>query len=106
VRANPGQVFLYRLEHRRMLERLKVDLRAFPPEQIMIPVIYRANFRDPSSFFFTQAFPMRHKDVIYVSNADAVEVGKFLDYLTQITSSVSGAAADALIARDAIRLRR
>jgi polysaccharide export outer membrane protein len=89
LRANPGQVFLYRLEHREMLDRLKVDLRAFPPEQEMIPVVYRANFRDPSSFFFAQAFPMRHKDVIYVSNADAVDVGKFLDYLLPLTSAVS-----------------
>jgi polysaccharide export outer membrane protein len=102
-RANPGQVFVYRLEHREMLERLKVDLRAFPPEQVMIPVIYRANFRDPSSFFFAQAFPMRHKDVIYVSNADAVEISKFLAYLVLIPSSVSGTAADILITRDAAR---
>ncbi|HEY1243377.1 MAG TPA: polysaccharide export protein, partial [Hyphomicrobiaceae bacterium] len=102
-RANPGQVFVYRLEHREMLERLKVDLRAFPPEQVMIPVIYRANFRDPSSFFFAQAFPMRHKDVIYVSNADAVEINKFLAYLVLIPSSVSGTAADILITRDAAR---
>ena len=86
IRANPGQVFLYRLEHRSMLERLQVDLRAFPAEQVMIPVVYRANFRDPSSFFFAQSFPMRHKDVIYVSNADAVEVSKFLALLQQFTS--------------------
>jgi polysaccharide biosynthesis/export protein len=89
VRANPGQVFLYRLEHRQLLEQLKVDLRPFPPEQVMIPVIYRANFRDPSSFFFAQAFPMRHKDIIYVSNADSVEIGKFVDYLLIFTTSVS-----------------
>jgi polysaccharide export outer membrane protein len=69
----------------------------------MIPVIYRANFRDPSSFFFAQAFPMRHKDVIYVSNADAVEISKFLAYLVLIPSSVSGTAADILITRDAAR---
>jgi polysaccharide biosynthesis/export protein len=89
TRANPGQVFLYRLEHREMLERLKVDLRAFPPEQVMIPVIYRANFRDPSSFFFAQAFQMRHKDVIYVSNADTVEVSKVLDLLAFTTTIAS-----------------
>jgi polysaccharide export outer membrane protein len=99
ARANPGQVFLYRLEHRRVLERMNVDLRVFPPEQVMIPVIYRANFRDPSSFFFAQAFPMRHKDVIYVSNADAVEVSKFLSYLLIVPSSVSGIADGFLLTR-------
>jgi polysaccharide export outer membrane protein len=105
-RANPGQVFLYRLEHREVLERLKVDLRAFPPEQVMIPVVYRANFRDPSSFFFAQSFPMRHKDVIYVSNADSVEVTKFLAYLLQYSSTTSGIGADIVLSRDSILLRR
>jgi polysaccharide export outer membrane protein len=104
-RANPGQVFLYRLEHRQMLERLKIDLQGFPPEQVMIPVVYRANFRDPSSFFFAQGFMMRHKDVIYVSNADSVEVVKFLDYLRAITSTVSGVAGDAVLTKDAVRGR-
>jgi polysaccharide biosynthesis/export protein len=100
ARANPGQVFLYRLEHRSMLERLQVDLRAFPAEQVMIPVVYRANFRDPSSFFFAQSFPMRHKDVIYASNADAVEVSKFLVFLQQLTSTASGIARDFVIVQD------
>jgi polysaccharide export outer membrane protein len=92
VRANPGQVFLYRLEYRDMLEGMGMDLRAFPAEQRMIPVVYRANFRDPSSFFFAQSFPMRHKDVIYVSNADLADVSKFLFYVQQITGAVAGAA--------------
>jgi polysaccharide export outer membrane protein len=69
----------------------------------LIPTIYRANFRDPSSFFFAQKFQMRHKDIIYVSNADAVEVTKFLVYLRSITSTVSGVATDVVITRDAIK---
>jgi len=74
-----------------------VDLRAFPAEQVVIPVIYRANFRDPSSFFFAQSFPMRHKDVIYVSNADAVEVSKFLIFLQQLTSTAAGVRRDLVV---------
>ncbi len=100
IRANPGQVFLYRLEHRHMLERLQMDLRAFPAEQVMIPVVYRANFRDPSSFFFAQSFPMRHKDVIYVSNADAVELSKFLAVLQQLTSVASGWGGDGVVVQN------
>ncbi len=74
-----------------------------PADQKFIPTVYRANFRDPSSFFFAQSFPMRHKDVIYVSNADSVEVVKFLDYLRTITSTVSGVAQDVLVTRDPAR---
>jgi polysaccharide biosynthesis/export protein len=105
-RANPGQVFLYRIEHRAMLERMKVDLSAFPPTQNNIPVVYRANFRDPSSFFFAQSFPMRHRDVIYVSNADSVEVTKFLDYLLALAGGASGPANDFWLVRQSILLRR
>ncbi len=105
-RANPGQVFLYRLEYREILEATKVDLKKFPRTQKLIPTVYRANFRDPSSFFFAQGFPMRHKDIIYVSNADSVEVVKFLIYLRTITNTVSGVADDALVTRDAVRALR
>jgi polysaccharide export outer membrane protein len=71
-----------------------VDLGKFTPEQRLIPTIYRANYRDPSSFFFAQQFPMRHKDVIYVANADSVEFVKFLDYVSAITRTVAGTAID------------
>jgi polysaccharide biosynthesis/export protein len=105
-RANPGQVFLYRMEGRETLEALRADLKKFPRDQRIIPTVYRANYRDPSSFFFAQGFPMRHKDIIYVSNADAVEVIKFMDYVRSITSTVAGVTDDALVTRDSIRALR
>jgi polysaccharide biosynthesis/export protein len=104
-RANPGQVFLYRVEYRHVLEKMGIDLRPFPPEQKLIPTVYRVNFRDPSSFFVAQAFPVRHKDVIYVANADSVEVVKFLDYARAVTSTISGVASDAVLTKDAIHGR-
>lgn len=94
-RANPRQVFLYRLEVREALTSMGVDLSRFPPEQKLIPTVYRANFRDPSSFFFAQQFPMRTKDLIYASNADSVEVVKFIDYVTAFTGGASTVAVDA-----------
>jgi polysaccharide export outer membrane protein len=100
-RAHPGQVFLYRMEYRDALEKMGVNLKPFPREQGIIPTVYRANFRDPSSFFVAQAFSMRHKDIIYVSNADSVEVVKFLGYARAITSTVSGVASDAVLTHDA-----
>lgn len=105
ARANPGQVFLYRVEYREALENMGVAVDKFPASQKLIPTVYRANFRDPSSFFFAQGFMMRNKDVIYVSNANSVEVVKFLDYLRAITSTVSGVAGDAVLTKDAVRGR-
>jgi polysaccharide export outer membrane protein len=91
------------MEHRDTLEAMKVNLSKFPREQKLIPTIYRANFRDPSSFFFAQSFPMRHKDIIYVTNADAVELAKFLDFLRAITSTVAGVATDGVLIGDPAR---
>jgi polysaccharide export outer membrane protein len=99
-RANPGHVFLYRLEYREALEKMGVKLSMFPPGQRLIPTVYRANFRDPSSFFFAQGFSMRHKDLIYVSNAESIELLKFLDTLRAITSTVAGAKTDVLVIKD------
>lgn len=105
ARANPGQVFLYRIEYRDALEKMGVKLSKFRPEEKLIPTVYRANFRDPSSFFLAQSFAMRHKDIIYVSNADSVEVVKFLDYVRAITSTVSGVAGDTVLTKDALEGR-
>jgi polysaccharide export outer membrane protein len=105
TRADPAQVFLYRMEYREALERMGTDLSKFSPNQRLIPTIYRANYRDPSSFFFTQRFPMRHRDVIYVANSDATEVVKFLTYVRAVTSTVSGVATDAAVTRDVIQGR-
>jgi polysaccharide export outer membrane protein len=105
-RANPSGVFLYRLEYREILEKIGVSLTKFPREARVIPTIYRANYRDPSSLFFAQGFPMRHKDIIYVTNADSVEVTKFLFFLRAITSTTAGVASDAVVTRDAVRALR
>ena len=101
-RANPAQVFLYRLEARETLEALGIDLSCFPPDQRVIPTVYRSNFRDPSSYFFAQQFLMRNRDVLYAANANAVEVVKFIDYATSITGGVTTVAADAAITRHAV----
>lgn len=103
TRANAGHVFLYRLELRDILEKNGVNLKGFPPERDLIPTIYRANFRDPSIFFSAGKFPMRHRDVIYVANADSVELEKFLGFIRLITSTAAGVTGDITATRDAIR---
>jgi polysaccharide export outer membrane protein len=103
TRADARQVLLYRLEYREVLERAGAILESFPPQQKVIPTIYRANFSDPSVFFFANQFLMRDRDVIYAANADAVEVDKFLTYTRLLTGTVAGVTTDALITRDAAR---
>ncbi|RUP10167.1 polysaccharide biosynthesis/export family protein [Hyphomicrobium sp.] len=95
ARANPSQIFIYRGEPRRTLEKLDVNLSKFAPNQQFIPTVYRVNFRDPSAFFMAQKFQMRDKDILYVANADSVEVGKALNYMTLWSSSAAGYVGNA-----------
>ncbi|TCM57783.1 polysaccharide export outer membrane protein [Rhizobium sp. PP-F2F-G48] len=98
-RANPGQVLLYRVVGKEFLRSLGADVSRYPSDKV--PVIFRANLRDPSSFFLIQKFPMQDKDILYVTNADSVEVIKFLDILNSVTSTASGVSSDVVNTRDA-----
>ncbi|VEE07174.1 capsule polysaccharide export outer membrane protein [Neisseria animalis] len=46
-----------------------------------IPVVYRLNMADANSLFWMQRFPVKNKDVLYVSNAPLAEVQKFLSFV-------------------------
>ena len=90
TQANATGVFVYRIESRDVLESLEVDLKDFDPYASWIPTVYRANFHDPSMLFAANQFPIRHKDILYVANADSVELLKFLNFVQSVTSSVAG----------------
>lgn len=100
-RADPGQVLLYRTVSRDLLVKLGVDTSRFTGN--LIPVIFRANLRDPAAFFAVQKFPMQDKDILYVTNSKSVELTKFLDILNNVTSTASGVSGDVLDTRDAIK---
>jgi polysaccharide biosynthesis/export protein len=84
ARADPHDVFLYRFAPRDLLARAGVSLARFPTSQKTIPVVFRANFRDPSSYFAATTFQIANKDVIYVSNASAYELYKVLTLLSSV----------------------
>ncbi|MGA2496044.1 MAG: polysaccharide biosynthesis/export family protein [Roseiarcus sp.] len=101
-RAEPGQVFVYRIEQRSTLEQMGVDVSKFAEDRQQIPTIFRVNFRDPSGFFAARRFPMRDNDIIYVDNADQVEITKFLNMITTITGATSSVANDAASTKGSI----
>jgi polysaccharide biosynthesis/export protein len=49
-----------------------------------VPVVYRVDLQNPGTFFVAQSFPMRNRDVVYVANASAAELQKFLNLLTSV----------------------
>lgn len=54
------------------------------------PVIYRLNLLDPRSYFLSQRFAMREKDVLLVANARSVQFGKMVQLLnTLVTPAIT-----------------
>jgi polysaccharide export outer membrane protein len=86
TQADPAAVFLYRGEARDIAEAMGIDCT--PYEGPMIPVIYAINLRDPAGYFLASSFEMRNKDIIYASNAFAVESTKFMIYLNTIQTTI------------------
>jgi polysaccharide export outer membrane protein len=46
--------------------------------------VYRVDMNNPATFFVAQNFNIKHKDVIYVSNAPAAELQKFLNIVVSV----------------------
>jgi polysaccharide export outer membrane protein len=74
-RSNPSGVFVFRLEPR------SPQSLAITAAADLVPVVYRVDLKDPRSLFWIQSFPIKDKDVLYVSNAPAAELQKFLNLL-------------------------
>lgn len=100
-RANPSHVMLYRQLSKDSLGRMGVDTSRFTG--VVVPVIIKANLRDPAGFFAMQQLSMHDKDMLYIGNADSVEIIKFLDIVNSITSTASGVSSDVTSTRDSVR---
>jgi polysaccharide export outer membrane protein len=81
-RSNAQGVFIFRLEPEQALEWPSRPVATTPDG--MVPVVYRMNLRDPISFFVMQSFPISNRDILYVSNAPAAELQKFLNLVFSV----------------------
>jgi polysaccharide export outer membrane protein len=70
-------LFLFRLEPAGVQPWTK-DAPSVTPDG-RVPVVYRLDLRDPRSFFVMQSFKVRNADLLYVANAPAAELQKFLN---------------------------
>lgn len=90
-RADAKGVFIFRYEEPLVLGVAGQNPPLTPNGKV--PVIYRVDLKDPRSFFIAQGFPIRNKDVMYVSNAPVAELQKFLNILTSVVFSAQGLGA-------------
>jgi polysaccharide biosynthesis/export protein len=85
-RADGTGLFVFRYELPQLVAAIVPKLR--PPPGGAIPVVYRVNLREPAAYFYARAMMLQDKDVLYVSNARAVEVGKVIALLNLATRTV------------------
>jgi polysaccharide export outer membrane protein len=83
ARSDPKGVFIFRFEPADALDWPSQPVKATPEGRV--PVVYRINLANAESFFVMQSFRMRDRDVMYVSNAPAVELQKFLNLVFTVT---------------------
>ncbi len=91
IQANPEGVFLMRAEPVSIARQLDPNF-TIQPGQTTVNVVYRINMRDPNTYFLARNFPIRNKDIVYVANAMATELQKFLTIVQAGSSSVNSAA--------------
>ncbi|WP_246190385.1 polysaccharide biosynthesis/export family protein [Pandoraea captiosa] len=76
-RSDPRGVFVFRFESPEALDWPNAPVKTTPNGKV--PVIYRVDLKNPSSFFVAQNFMMDDKDLVYVSNAPVAELQKFMN---------------------------
>ena len=87
-RADARGVFVFRFEDPKAVASTFKSGPTTPDGKV--PVVYRMDMKDPTSFLIAQNFPIRNKDVLYVSNAPSAELQKFLTILYTTVYSATG----------------
>jgi polysaccharide export outer membrane protein len=101
--SDPAEVFVYRYEDRRFLEKFGVDTKRFVYDRI--PTIYHVNMRDPSGMLLAGGFQMRTKDIMYVANAKVVDYYKLLGLINNTANTVSNTAVTAINVNTAVKTK-
>lgn len=101
--SDPAEVYVYRYEDRRLLEKVGVDTTRFTYDRI--PTIYRINLRDPSGMLLAAGFQMRSKDVMYVANAKVVDYYKLLALISATANTASNTANAVTNVNTAVKTR-
>jgi polysaccharide export outer membrane protein len=90
-RADPAGVFVIRFETPQVAHELP-QAQGVPVEAGGVPTIYQLDMRAPASLFLARSFPMRNKDIVYVSNAPVTDIQKVFQLLNLlVTPAVTGA---------------
>jgi polysaccharide export outer membrane protein len=88
-RADARGVFIFRLENPAALDPVTAASAPRTPDG-RIPVVYRIDLKDPATLFAAQSFPIRDKDVLYVSTAPLADFQRFVTMASSMAFSFIG----------------
>lgn len=88
-RADARGVFIFRFEEAAALDPAIVATARRTPDG-RIPVIYRVDLRSPTGFFIAQGFPVRDKDVLYVSTSPVSDLQRFVGMMSSLAFTAIG----------------
>jgi len=93
-RADPAGLFVIRYENSATAAAVtSKNSNAIPPDGA--PIVYHLSMRGPGALFLARRFPMRKKDILYVSNSPYTNVQKVLNLVNLLTSPIiSGATVN------------
>lgn len=80
LRADARAILLFRMEAAGSVT--SANASTSPRNQASVPVIYRIDLRTPSGFFAAREFQVQDKDILFVSNASAADLQKFLNLIS------------------------
>jgi polysaccharide biosynthesis/export protein len=88
-RANVRGAFVFRYEDPAALDPAIAAASPRTPDG-RVPVIYRVDLRNPATLFAAQNFPMRNKDILYVSTAPLSDLQRFVSILSSMAFTFIG----------------
>jgi polysaccharide biosynthesis/export protein len=91
MQSDPRNVFVLRYEP---VDHMR-DIPGVAPNLLgsdFVPVAYHIDMRQPSALFAARLFPIRNKDIIYVSDSPITDLQKLANLLGAITSPVINTA--------------
>jgi polysaccharide export outer membrane protein len=92
-RADSRGLFVFRFEDPAAVGDAQAVAKLPKTADGRVPVVYQVDLKDPRTFLVAQHFPMKHQDVMFVSNAPSAELQKFLNILTSSVFSIAGVAS-------------
>jgi polysaccharide export outer membrane protein len=78
LQAEPTGVFVFRLAPASLVAGMVRRAQPVPNKDAIIPVIFQADLRRPEQLFLAQEFQLENKDIVYVTDAEVVQLDEVL----------------------------